>query len=149
MNISPNFFLLGCIQRQEFESFSPPKTYGLPCTTNFFGWVILEFMQHDPRYQSKNKQICTDNPQVIVFDRIKAKKWRTFLKHIIDKNGSKEPAFLWQKFGQNQFGYQNRFKIHIRGCEWVKYWFNLFLFYPFRIIKAIFNRLNLLLSQKK
>ena len=28
--------------------------------------------------------------------------------------------FLWQKFGQNHFGHQNRLKTHIRWLKWVK-----------------------------
>ena len=55
---------------------------------------------------------------------------------------------IWIFFCQNHFGQQKRLKIHIRGCKWVKYQCNLLLFSPFRIIKAIFNRLNLRLSQK-
>ena len=51
-------------------------------------------------------------------------------------------------FCQNHFGQQKRLKIHIRGCKWAKYQCNWFLFYPFCIIRAIFNRLNLRLSQK-
>ena len=40
------------------------------------------------------------------------------------------------------------FEINIRGSKWVKYQHKLLLFYPYRIIKAIFNRFNLRLSQK-
>ena len=56
--------------------------------------------------------------------------------------------FLWQKFCQNHFWHQNRLKINIKGCKWVKYQYNLFIFYPYCITKAIFNWLNLRLSQK-
>ena len=55
---------------------------------------------------------------------------------------------MWFFFCRNHFRQQKRLKIHIRGCKWVKYQCNLFLFYPFRIIKAVFNRLNLRLSQR-
>ena len=49
----------------------------------------------------------------------------------------------WVDFCHYHFGQQKHLKIHNRGCKWVK-----FLFYHFCIIKAIFNRLNLRLSQK-
>ena len=38
--------------------------------------------------------------------------------------------------------------IHIRECKWVQYQHNVLLFYQYDIITAIFNRLNLRLSQK-
>ena len=55
---------------------------------------------------------------------------------------------MWQNFFQIHLWALKLFEIHIRGCKWVKYQCNLFLFYHFRILNAIFNRLNLRLSQK-
>ena len=71
------------------------------------------------------------------------------LKHTLkDKNDSNGPAFLRQKFYQNHFEHQNRLKIHIEECKWLNYQYNFFLFHPYCIIKAIFNNLNLRLTQK-
>ena len=56
--------------------------------------------------------------------------------------------FLWQNFCQNHLGHQNRFKIHIRGCKWLRYQYKVILFYQYHIIEALFNRLNLRFSQK-
>ena len=51
------------------------------------------------------------------------------LEDILDKNGSKWGAFLWQIFCQNHFGHPIRLKIHIRGCKLVKYQCNLFFIF--------------------
>ena len=56
--------------------------------------------------------------------------------------------FLVTKFLPKSLSASKSFEIHIRGCKWVKYQCNLFLLYPYHIIKAIFNRSNLHLSQK-
>ena len=55
---------------------------------------------------------------------------------------------MWIFFLQNHLGHQNRFKIHIRGCKWLRYQYKLILFYPYHIIEALFSRLNLRFSQK-
>ena len=55
--------------------------------------------------------------------------------------------FLWIFFCQNPFGQQKRFKIHIRGCDWVNCQYNFFLLYVHRNSYARFNSLNLPLSQ--
>ena len=73
-------------------------------------------------------------------------KW--VLKHTLNKNGSKRPAFLWHISCQNHFGHQNRLRIHTRGCTWVKCRYKFFLIYPHHVIEAISNRLDLRLSQK-
>ena len=58
-------------------------------------------------------------------------------------------TFSWQIFCQNLLWASKSFEIHIRECKWVKYQYTLLLFYLYRIIKAIFNRLNLRLSVLK
>ena len=65
------------------------------------------------------------------------------LKHTQNKNGPSEYIFRDTNFAKITLRIKS-----VWGCKWVKYQRNFFLFLPIRIIKAIFNRLNLRLSQK-
>ena len=64
-----------------------------------------------------NKEINEDSNLIMFWE----------IKHNYNKNSSKGPAFLWQEFTKNHSGHQNRLKIHVIGCKWVK------CFYPYPI----------------